>query len=47
MRTMPWLRSAISATWSRSYGWKKLGQPVPDSNFAFEANSGSPHSRQV
>ena len=27
---------------SRSIGWKKLGQPVPDSNLVPALNSGSP-----
>src|SRR5215212_2629552 len=31
----------------RSIGSKKLGQPVPDSNFVPERNSGKPHSRQT
>ena len=39
---MPKLRSGFVATFSSAIGWKKLGQPVPESNFAFDANSGSP-----
>ena len=28
-------------------GWKKLGQPVPDSNFALEANNGRSQQTQM
>src|SRR5258708_39240604 len=35
------LRSSVAATAS-AIGWKKLGQPVPLSNFASEANSACP-----
>lgn len=27
-------------------GWKKLGHPVPESNFALDENSGVPHAAQ-
>jgi len=47
MRTMPWLRSGRTATFSSATGWKKLGHPVPESNFAFEAKSGSPQQTHV
>jgi len=30
-----------------SKGWKKLGQPVPESNFALERKSGKPQKRHV
>jgi hypothetical protein len=44
---MPWLSSTISATWAGSNGVVKLGQPVPDSNFDADRNSGRPHSRHT
>src|ERR1051325_3821463 len=47
VRTIPRELSECSATWSLSKGWKKLGQPVPELNFASLENSGSPHSRQM
>jgi hypothetical protein len=46
-RVMPWLWSTFVATFSSAIGWKKLGQPVPDSNFAVEAKSGSPQHTQA
>jgi hypothetical protein len=33
--------------WEGSYGWKKLGHPVPELNFESDENSGKPHRRQV
>ena len=42
VRTMPWLVSVSSSTASESRAWKKLGQPVPDSNFVSDENSGAP-----
>jgi hypothetical protein len=33
---------ALGAEFSAATGWKKLGQPVPESNFTFERNNGSP-----
>jgi hypothetical protein len=35
-------RSSCSSTTSAASGWKKLGQPVPDSNLVTEENSGAP-----
>src|SRR5690554_5301090 len=46
-RTMPWLVSRTWRTCAGSSGWKKLGQPVPESNLVLERNSGRPHSPQV
>ena len=42
VRTMPWLTSVSSSTASGSSAWKKLGQPVPDSNLVSDENSGAP-----
>ena len=39
-------RSVSVATASGSAGAKKLGQPVPDSNFASERNSSAPQPAQ-
>ena len=36
------LLSLFSATFSFDTGCQKLGQPVPESNFAFASKSGSP-----
>ena len=47
VRTMPWLVSRMRRRWRSSYGAKKLGQPVPESNLALERNSGSPQNRQA
>ena len=44
---MPWLRSSISSTASATLGSKKLGQPLPDSNFVVESNSSAPHAAHV
>jgi hypothetical protein len=33
--------------WRSSNGAVKLGQPVPDSNFVPDTNSGSPHRRHT
>ena len=33
-------------TFSFATGWKKLGQPVPESNFESDANSGKPQHTQ-
>ena len=40
------LSSASVSTASAAAGAKKLGQPVPESNFASELNSGSPQATQ-
>ena len=37
---MPWLWSVSSRMFSIAAGRKKLGQPVPDSNFVPDSNSG-------
>lgn len=42
MRRIPWLESSISTNASAEIGSKKLGQPLPESNFAVELNNGSP-----
>jgi len=42
MRTIPCETSFFSTTESLFKGWKKLGQPLPDSNFVVEAKSASP-----
>ena len=39
-------RSVSVATASGATGAKKLGQPVPDSNFVAELNSSVPHPAQ-
>src|SRR4029077_9064181 len=44
VRTMPWLVSACSSTHPSSTGCTKLGQPVPESNFASCANSCCPQA---
>ena len=41
---MPWLLSVWVLTFSGATGWKKLGHPVPESNFESEANSGRSHA---
>jgi hypothetical protein len=38
---------ALGAEFSAATGWKKLGQPVPESNFTFERNNGSPQPMQA
>ena len=43
---MPWLRSTFSAMASSETGWKKEGQPVPESYFASERKSGLPQQTQ-
>ena len=40
------LRSLCSSTLPSSAGLKKLGQPVPESNFVEESNNGSPQQTQ-
>ncbi len=40
-------RSSVVPTAAWSTGWKKLGQPVPESNFASESNSSLPQQMQV
>jgi hypothetical protein len=47
LRTHPWLWSVSVTTFSFATGWKKLGHPVPESNLASEANSGSLQQMQV
>ena len=47
VRFMPKLRSVRSSTASATAGSVKLGQPVPESNFASEANSGAPQPAQL
>src|SRR3954470_5058520 len=42
VRSMPWVRSTCSITFSFATGWKKLGQPVPELNLESDENSGSP-----
>jgi hypothetical protein len=42
IRVMPWLRSTLSMTLSRTTGRVKLGHPVPESNLSRDENSGSP-----
>ena len=37
---MWWLVSRFSRMFSFAAGWKKLGQPLPEWNFAFDSNSG-------
>jgi hypothetical protein len=44
---MPWLMSRSVPIFSAATGWKKLGQPVPESNFTFERNNGSPQPMQA
>jgi hypothetical protein len=39
VRCMSRLLSAISRTFALAIGFQKLGQPVPDSNLAFDSNS--------
>src|SRR5688572_30170961 len=39
-RVMPWDWSVFSAMFSLAMGWKKLGQPVPDSNFVSDLKRG-------
>ena len=46
VRTMPWLVSVSSVTFWRFAGSQKLGQPVPDSNFASASNSSLPQAAQ-
>ena len=46
VRVMNSDRSVSVATASGSAGAKKLGQPVPDSNFASERNSSVPQPAQ-
>jgi hypothetical protein len=41
------LRSAFLATLPSVSGCQKLGQPVPESNFAAESNSGWPQQTQT
>lgn len=41
---MPWERSSRSSTASATAGSVKLGQPVPESNFASELNSSAPQA---
>jgi hypothetical protein len=47
VRIMPWLMSRSVPIFSAATGWKKLGQPVPESNFTFERNNGSPQPMQA
>ena len=44
---MPKVRSLSSSTFSSPTGCQKLGQPVPDSNFASELNSSCPQQTQA
>src|ERR1022692_91177 len=44
---MPMLESSISVTCSVFAGSVKLGQPLPESNFASDENSSLPHAAQV
>ena len=44
VRTMPWLLSTSSLTFSRLAGSQKLGQPVPESNLALASNSSAPQA---
>ncbi len=46
VRRMNKLWSSFSFTLPSSRGAEKLGQPVPESNFVFEANSSCPQTRQ-
>src|SRR6185295_11396995 len=43
VRTIPWEASVSESTRPSAMGWVKLGQPVPESNFVSELNSGAPH----
>jgi hypothetical protein len=47
VRLMNRLVSDSVRTFSAATGSVKLGQPVPESNFASESNSGSPQQTQV
>ena len=47
MRRTPRLSSDRSSTFSFEIGWKKLGHPVPELNFEFEAKSGSPQPAAI
>ena len=46
MRVIPWLLSSCSSTASAIAGSVKLGQPVPESNFASDLNSSLPQAPQ-
>jgi hypothetical protein len=41
VRCIPKLSSSLSKTFSLAIGWKKLGQPVPELNFAEDEKSGN------
>src|SRR5207249_9789286 len=41
------LRSDFSSIFSFSAADQKLGQPVPESNFVSDENSGAPHPEQI
>jgi len=43
---MPWLESVMVAMFSLETPWKKLGQPVPELNLAFEEKSGRSQQTQ-
>ena len=46
VRIIPWLLSSRSSTASASAGSVKLGQPLPESNFASDRNSSAPQPAQ-
>ena len=46
VRIIPWLTSVWVTTLSSVDGSKKLGQPLPDSNFVSERKSSAPHPAQ-
>ena len=46
VRNTPALKSFFSRTFSAAMASQKLGQPVPESNFAFESKSALPQSTQ-
>ncbi len=46
VRTTIRLPSAVSTTFSGAIGSQKLGQPVPESNFAADENSARSHPAQ-
>ena len=46
MRSIPWEKSLCRSTAAATAGSVKLGQPVPESNLASEANSSAPHAAQ-
>ena len=46
VRIIPWLVSVSVTTLSSAAGSTKLGQPVPESNFASERKSSAPQPAQ-